>query len=239
VLGDPDLTLVTLTELADLVRRICRAGAPPLLVDADHGFGNALGVQRTVSELHGAGAAGITVEDTLLPLPFGGEPVGLVSIDEAVGKLVAAVEAKPDAGFAIIARTSAYRAAGLDAALERVRHYAGTGVDAVFVTGLQRLDEVAAVRDAAAGLPLVLYASGPEITGTADLASLDVRLLIDGHMPIVAAAEAGWDALRGQLSHDAYRPRHRGLLSRLTRAAEFDERIARFLQPRGGTDHDR
>ena len=71
VLGDPDITLITLTELAEQMRRMSRAAALPVLVDADHGYGNALNVRRTVQELEAAGAAGLTIEDTLLPQAFG------------------------------------------------------------------------------------------------------------------------------------------------------------------------
>ena len=67
VLGAPDLILLSLSELAEQCRRICRAGEIPVIVDADHGYGNALNVRRTVEELEGAGVAGVTVEDTLLP----------------------------------------------------------------------------------------------------------------------------------------------------------------------------
>jgi carboxyvinyl-carboxyphosphonate phosphorylmutase len=67
VLGDPDIALITLTELAEQMRRMSRAAALPVLVDADHGYGNALNVRRTVEELETAGAAGLTIEDTLLP----------------------------------------------------------------------------------------------------------------------------------------------------------------------------
>ena len=71
VLGDPDVALITLTELAEQMRRMSRASALPVLVDADHGYGNALNVRRTVEELEAAGAAGLTIEDTLLPAAFG------------------------------------------------------------------------------------------------------------------------------------------------------------------------
>jgi oxaloacetate decarboxylase len=67
VLGDPDIALITLTELAEQMRRMSRAGTLPVLVDADHGYGNAMNVWRTVGELEMAGAAGLTIEDTLLP----------------------------------------------------------------------------------------------------------------------------------------------------------------------------
>ena len=71
VLGDPDIALITLTELAEQMRRMSRASTLPVLVDADHGYGNALNVRRTVQELETAGAAGLTIEDTLLPQAFG------------------------------------------------------------------------------------------------------------------------------------------------------------------------
>src|SRR5260221_12639744 len=71
VLGDPDIALITLTELAEQMRRMSRAAALPVLADADHGFVNALNVRRTVEELQTAGAAGLTIEDTLLPQAFG------------------------------------------------------------------------------------------------------------------------------------------------------------------------
>ena len=71
VLGDPDVTLITLTELCEQMRRMSRAAKLPVIVDADHGYGNALNVRRTVQELEAAGAAGLTIEDTLLPQAFG------------------------------------------------------------------------------------------------------------------------------------------------------------------------
>src|ERR1700687_4015318 len=91
VLGAPDLIVLTLTEFAAQAYRICRAGNLPLLVDADHGFGNALNVKRTVEELETAGVAALTIEDTLLPTPFAaGGKVQLISIDEGQGKMRAA-----------------------------------------------------------------------------------------------------------------------------------------------------
>src|ERR1700730_3409355 len=71
VLGAPDLIVLTLTEFAAQCYRICRAGNLPLLVDADHGYGNALNVKRTIEELESAGVAALTIEDTLLPNAFG------------------------------------------------------------------------------------------------------------------------------------------------------------------------
>src|SRR5215469_16429454 len=94
VLGDPDIALITLTELAEQMRRMSRAAALPVIVDADHGFGNALNVRRTVEELETAGAAGLTIEDTLLPQAFGEARTRLIALDEGVGKMKAALEAR-------------------------------------------------------------------------------------------------------------------------------------------------
>ena len=94
VLGDPDITLITLTELAEQMRRMSRASSLPVLVDADHGYGNALNVRRTVQELEAAGAAGLTIEDTLLPQAYGAAEPQLISLEEGVGKMKAALDGR-------------------------------------------------------------------------------------------------------------------------------------------------
>ena len=95
VLGAPDLILLTLTEFAEQARRITRASTLPILVDADHGYGNALNVMRCVQELEAAGISAMSIEDTELPQPAGagGKP-RLVSIEEGVGKMRAALAAR-------------------------------------------------------------------------------------------------------------------------------------------------
>src|SRR3954464_8441601 len=92
--GDRDTTLNTLTELAEQMRRMSRAAALPVLVDADHGYGNALNVRRPRQELEMAGAAGLTIEDTLLPQAFGQSKTQLISLQEGVGKMKAALDAR-------------------------------------------------------------------------------------------------------------------------------------------------
>ncbi|HCX15988.1 MAG TPA: oxaloacetate decarboxylase, partial [Afipia sp.] len=104
ILGDPDLLLITLSELAEQVRRICRAGKIPVLVDADHGYGNALNVRRTVQELEAAGAAGLTIEDTLLPQAYGQARPQVISIEEGVGKMKAALDGRSDLSLVIVGR---------------------------------------------------------------------------------------------------------------------------------------
>src|ERR1700748_1096304 len=104
VLGDPDIALITLTELAEQMRRMSRAAHLPVLVDADHGYGNALNVRRTVQELDAAGAGGLTIEDTLLPQTFGERKTQLISLEEGVGKMKAAVDGRRDPTLVVLAR---------------------------------------------------------------------------------------------------------------------------------------
>src|SRR5215469_17870379 len=92
VLGDPDIALITLTELCEQMRRMSRAATLPVLVDADHGYGNALNVRRTVQELDAAGAGGLTIEDTLLPQVFGEPKTQLIPLQEGVGKMKGALD---------------------------------------------------------------------------------------------------------------------------------------------------
>src|SRR5271167_3705342 len=114
VLGDPDVALITLTELAEQMRRMSRASALPVLVDADHGYGNALNVRRTIEELETAGAAGLTIEDTLLPQAYGQAGTQLISLEEGIGKMKAALDARRDPSLVIVGRTGAVSIASLD-----------------------------------------------------------------------------------------------------------------------------
>src|SRR3981189_2469469 len=155
VLGDPDITLITLTELTEKVGRMSRAGALPVLVDADHGYGNALNVRRTVQELETAGAAGLTIEDTSLPQAFGQTGTQLIPLEEGVGKMKAALDARGDPALAIMGRTGAASVSGLDDAIARARAYEAAGVDALFFTGVRTQGELEAI-SAATTLPIVL-----------------------------------------------------------------------------------
>src|ERR1700726_365365 len=123
VLGDPDIALITLTEFAEQMRRMSRAASLPVVVDADHGYGNALNVRRTIEELEAAGAAGLTIEDTLLPPAFGEAKTQLISLEEGVGKMKAALDARRDSSLVIIGRTGAVSISSLEDAIARARAY--------------------------------------------------------------------------------------------------------------------
>lgn len=189
VLGAPDIILLTLDEFAETARRIGRASALPVIADADHGYGNALNAMRTVEELEAAGIAGLTIEDTLLPRPFGPARAQVLGLDEALGKVAAAVEARSDPALCVFARTSAISAEGLEAACERVRAFQDLGVDGVFVTGASTRADVEAL-GRAARVPLLLGAVAPDLLDPVFLASCGVRVTIRGHQPFAAAVHA-------------------------------------------------
>jgi oxaloacetate decarboxylase len=155
VLGDPDIALITLTELAEQMCRMSRASDLPVLVDADHGYGNALNVRRTIEELEMAGAAGLTIEDTLLPQAYGQSGTQLISLEEGVGKVKAALDARRDPALVIMGRTGAASITSLDDAIARAAAYELAGVDALFFTGIKGRNELEAIA-AATKLPIVL-----------------------------------------------------------------------------------
>ena len=188
-LAAPDLALQTLTEFADQVRRIMRVSNLSLLVDADHGYGNALNVMRTVQELEHAGVSALAVEDVAQPAGFA-QPEGtmaLVSLEEMVGKLRAALSAREDPFLVIVGRIAALRVEGTAGAVARAKAYAATGVDALFVTGLKKLTDFDAIR-AATQLPIIV-GSAPDLKRE-DLAARGVRILLQGHQPVAAAVKA-------------------------------------------------
>src|SRR5579859_3263561 len=145
VLGDPDIALITLTEFAEQMRRMSRAATLPVVVDADHGYGNALNVRRTIEELETAGAAGLTIEDTLLPPAYGETKTQLISLEEGVGKMKAALDARRDPSLVIVGRTGAVSISSLDDAILRAKAYEATGVDALFFTGIKAKTELEAI----------------------------------------------------------------------------------------------
>ena len=189
-LAAPDLIVLTLTEFADQVRRILRASRLSLIVDADHGYGNALNVMRTVEELEHAGVSGMSIEDTALPTRFGQSEGAdeLISLEEMLGKLKAAVAARRDPSTVILGRTAALKVEGTEGAVRRAKAFAACGVDAIFVTGVESVDQVRAAHEASK-LP-VMVGSAPASIRREDFAAAGARVLLQGHQPLPAAAKA-------------------------------------------------
>jgi oxaloacetate decarboxylase len=189
VLGAPDIVVLTLTEFADQAYRINRAGKLPLLVDADHGYGNALNVKRTVEELETAGVAGITIEDTALPTPYGATETKLIPIAEGVGKMKAALAGRQDPRLIIVGRTSALTITGVADTIARLKAYEEAGVDMLFMVGVKsrkELDEISA----ALKKPLFLGSAAKELYDRDYLAARNVRICLQGHAPFNAAVNA-------------------------------------------------
>jgi oxaloacetate decarboxylase len=232
VLGDPDIALITLTELAEQMRRMSRAAVLPVLVDADHGYGNAMNVRRTVQELEAAGAAGLTIEDTLLPQAFGQAKPQLISVEEGVGKMKAALDGRGDPSLVIVGRTGAASITSLEDTIARAKAYEAVGVDALFFTGIKTKNELEAIV-AATALPIVL-GGAPEAMNAQDyLKSMRVRIALQGHAPIAAATQAVYETLKalreGLPPKDLKRLASSELTSTVTREGDVKARLAEFL----------
>ncbi len=140
--GLPDLGVTTLNDVADDVRRITAVTRLPLLVDADTGWGAALNIARTVQTLSRAGAAGMHLEDQQAAKRCGHRPgKALVEVAEMVDRIRAAVDARLDPGFAIMARTDALASEGLSAALERCQRYVEAGADMIFAEAVTQPEQ--------------------------------------------------------------------------------------------------
>jgi oxaloacetate decarboxylase len=232
VLGAPDLVVLTLTEFAAQANRICRAGNLALLVDADHGYGNALSVRRTVEELETAGVCAMSIEDTVLPRPYGpdGKP-RLSSVEEGVGKMRAALSARQDKNLAIAGRTSALAIADLDEAIKRAKAYEAAGVDAIFLAGGVTVAAVEAV-SSAIRIPLILGGGG-QLGDLGWLAAHRVRVALQTHAPFSAAVQAVYDTLKalrdGVAPRDLKNIAAPELMRRVTRADDYQHWTEEFL----------
>jgi carboxyvinyl-carboxyphosphonate phosphorylmutase len=232
VLAAPDIIVLTATEFAQQAQRVSRAMTLPLMVDADHGYGNALNVARTIEALTTAGVAAATIEDTNLPQPYAAKAQPkLVSIEEGVGKMRAALAGRPDPAFAVIGRTSAPALSDIDDTVKRLVAYEKAGVDALFIVGLKTKDQLAAVSSATT-LPLILGSAGGDLAG-ADLKPLRVRIALQGHATIMAAVQAVYDTMKalreGTKPADLENLASGELMKTLTRAAEYDQATKDYL----------
>jgi carboxyvinyl-carboxyphosphonate phosphorylmutase len=226
VLGAPDIIVITLTEFAEQAHRIGRAADLPLLVDADHGYGNALNVMRTVEELENAGVAALSIEDTLLPRAYGpSDAAQLLPIEEGAGKMRAAVEARRDPNLVIAGRTSAIGITGLDDTIARCKAYEACGVDALFLIGVKERQTLAAIT-AETKTPLILGNVGAELMDLPYLGTQRVRVCLQGHQPIQAAVKAVHDTLsalrNGAAPKSLSNIASAELMAKVTRASRYN-----------------
>lgn len=179
--GLPDLGMTTLTEVLEDLRRITGATGLPLLVDVDTGWGHAFMIGRTIREMGRAGAAGVHIEDQVVAKRCGHRPgKALVSTEEMVDRIKAAVDARIDSDFVIMARTDAVAVEGLEAAIERACRYRDAGADMLFPEALTELSHYRRFADAV-GLPVLANMTEFGVTplfGTAELAAAGVSLAL-------------------------------------------------------------
>lgn len=156
-LGWADVGLTTLTEIAQVVSWMSEVTTVPIVVDADTGFGNAINMQRTVKVLEKAGAAALQIEDQVMPKKcghFNGKEV--ISKDEMVGKIKAALDARTDDQLAIIARTDALGVLGFDEAIERANAYKEAGAHAIFVEAPTNYEQLSRITKEVPGIPHII-----------------------------------------------------------------------------------
>jgi 2,3-dimethylmalate lyase len=193
LLGEPDFGLLTQTEVVGAARRICSVVDTPVIVDADTGYGNAINVIRTVQDLIRAGAAGMFLEDQVWPKRCGhmkGKQV--IALDEQLKKLTAAVEAKGDSDFFIVARTDSRQALGLNEAITRGIAFKQAGADAVFIEAPESKDEMKEISRQVPG-PLVanmLERGVTPLMGPTELKDLGFDMIVWPLAPLYAVAKS-------------------------------------------------
>jgi carboxyvinyl-carboxyphosphonate phosphorylmutase len=190
---------------------------------------------RTVDELETAGVAALTIEDTELPAAFGGTAPRLVSIDEGVGKMRAALAARHDPDLVIVGRTAAPTLTSTADAIARAKAYAAAGVDALFFVGVRKRAELDTLA-AAVSLPIILGGAGAELEDGDYLAARGVRVALQGHQPIMAAVEAVHATLKA-LRDGAKPAAIPGVASgermrQITRDADYKRWAEEFLKPK-------
>jgi len=234
-LAVPDIVLVNMSDLVDVCRRITRIADVSLMHDGEDGFGNAVNVVRSVKELEAAGVSAIEIEDAIPPTRFNQGDLGLFSQKEQVGKLEAAVAARTDPMTAVVARTTALAQFPLDEALERIKAYSKTGVDAIRLAGLKTRDQLEAVHKATP-LPLTVLSPPDGMANDREfLAANGVSILMAGNPAFGMAIQAIYDSFKhlkdgGAVEDLAPREADAALLRRVNRTDEFIQLQEQFLR---------
>src|SRR3990172_5630727 len=193
LLGEPDFGLLTQTEVVAASQRICSVVEQPVIVDADTGYGNAINVIRTVHDLRRAGAAGMFLEDQVWPKRCGhmnGKQV--IPLDEQLKKITAALAARENEPFFIVARTDARQALGLNEAITRGLAFKAAGADAVFIEAPQSKEEMREISRQVPG-PLVanmLERGVTPLMGPGELKDLGFELVVWPLAPLYSVAQS-------------------------------------------------
>ncbi len=202
-LGKPDVGLMTMSEMVARAANLVECCGVPVVADADTGFGNAVNVMRTVREYEKAGVAVIQLEDQVMPKKCG-HMIGreVIAMEEMVGKIKAAVDARIDPNFMIMARTDARTVLGIDAALERAHAYKEAGADIIFVESPEGKEEMKRINDELPGvLTLANMVEGGRtpMVKNAELSDLGYNLIIYPTASVYVTTKAMvdlWEAMR-------------------------------------------
>ena len=234
-LGVPDGVLSNMSDVVDHCRRITRIADVSLMVDAEDGFGNAVNVARTVREMEAAGVSAIEIEDNFVPKEFNVPNPGLISKEEQVGKLQAAVAARTDLTTVIVARSAALGLTPLDEALDRIQAYSQTGAEALMLTGSRSRDQLEAVHRVTT-LPICVLSPPADIRNdTAFLAATGVKILMLGNPTFSVTVKAIFDSLEhlkegGSLEELGDRQATPELLRSVNRTDEFLQWQEQYLR---------
>ncbi|MBV7546350.1 isocitrate lyase/phosphoenolpyruvate mutase family protein [Pseudomonas sp. PDM26] len=233
VLGAPDIALLTLDEYVEQVSRVGRASQIPIIGDADHGFGNALNVMRTVTELQKAGVAALTLEDTHLPAKFDEQSHVLIEREEAAAKIYAARFARSDDALSIIARTNV-AVTTLDDSIARTTAYERAGADAICLIGVKDFQHLETLTSHLS-VPIMLINYGnPALSDVEKLSAANVRIVVNGHAPYLSAIKATDEALREQSGTEGCELSLPELLSKYTLSDNYREWAKTYLK----SEHD-
>ena len=233
VLGAPDIALLTLDEYVEQVSRVGRASQIPIIGDADHGFGNALNVMRTVTELQKAGVAALTLEDTHLPAKYDEQSHVLIEREEAASKIYAARFARSDDALNIIARTNV-AVTTLEDSIARTTAYQKAGADAICLVGVQDFQHLDALTSHLS-VPIMLINYGnPALSDVEKLSAANVRIVVNGHAPYLSAIKATYEALREQSGTEGSALSLTELLSKYTLSDSYREWAKTYLK----SEHD-
>ena len=234
-LAVPDIVLVNMSDLVDVCRRITRIADVSLMHDGEDGFGNAVNVVRSVKELEAAGVSAIEIEDSIPPTRFNQGSLGLFSQEEQVGKLEAAVAARTDPMTVIVSRTTALAEFSLDEALERIKAYSQTGVEAIRLAGLKTKEQLEAVHRIT-DLPLTVLSPPDNMMDDMDyLAANGVSILMAGNPAFGMAIQAIYDSFKhlkdgGSVDDLAPREADADLLRQVNRTDEFIKLQDQYLR---------
>lgn len=231
ILGKPDLSLITLTEVANHTRNICEAVSIPVLVDGNTGHGGVLNVVRTVKEFEKAGAAGLFIEDQVFPKRCGHlEGKEVISTEEMVAKIKAAVDAREDPDFVIQARTDALAVHGIEEAVDRANIYQEAGADLLFVEAPTTKEEMIKINKAVNGPTVAIQGEGAKtpILTSKELENMGYAVVVYPGSALYAAA---W-AIKKVMEELNLKGTTKGYMDRMYNFSSFNELIGlgRFLE---------